>query len=118
MARFMVMARDGGEYPGMSPEEIQAIIQRYIDWSEGLRRDGRMLGGEKLTEGDGRVLRRDAGALVVTDGPYVESKEVLGGFWIVTADDYDECVRVVSGSPHFDFGTLEIRRVEEMEDAS
>ena len=118
MARFMVMARDSGEYPGMSPEEIQAIIQRYMEWTDDLRRDGHLVGGEKLGDGEGRVVRRDADALVVTDGPYVESKEVLGGFWIVTADDYDECVRVVSGSPHFDFGTLEIRRVEEMEDAS
>lgn len=118
MARFMVLARDTGEYPGMSPEEIQAILQRYMEWSDALARDGRMLGGEKLTEGDGRVLRRDAGALVTTDGPYVESKEVLGGFWIIQADDYDEAVRLVSGSPHFDFGTLEIRRVEEFEAAS
>ncbi len=118
MAKFMVLARDTGEYAGASPEEIQAIIQRYIDWSDGLRRDGRMVGGEKLGDGEGRVVRRDAGSLVVTDGPYVESKEVLGGFWIVEADDYDEAVRLVSRSPHFDFGTLEIRRVEEMEPAS
>jgi len=118
MAKFMVMARDSGEYPDMSPEEIQGVIQRYIDWSEGLRQGGRLLSSEKLGDGEGRVIRREAGALVVSDGPYAESKEVLGGFWIIEAADYDEAVRLVSGSPHFDFGTLEVRRVEEMEDDS
>src|ERR1044072_8919763 len=112
MAKFMVMARDSGEYPDMSPEEIQAVLQRYMEWSDGLRRDGRMLGGEKRGDGEGRVVRREAGALVVSDGPYAESKEVLGGFWILEAADYGEAVRLVSGSPHFDFGSLEVRRVE------
>ncbi len=118
MAKFMVMARDTGEYPDMSPEEIQGIIQRYIDWTDGLHRDGRLLSSEKLGDGEGRVLRREADALVVSDGPYAESKEILGGFWIIQAADYHEAVRLVSGSPHFDFGTLEVRRVEEMGDDS
>lgn len=117
MAKFLVAARDTGDYAGMSPEEMQACIERYMAWSEGLRRDGRLLTGEKLGDGEGRVLRREAGALVVSDGPYVESKEVLGGFWIIQAADYDEAVRLVSGSPHFELGTLELRRIDEMDDA-
>jgi hypothetical protein len=51
---------------------------------------------------------------MVTDGPYVESKEFLGGFWIIEADSYDEMVELVSDSPHLAAGSLELRQIEEM----
>ena len=59
-------------------------------------------------------MRQTGGELMVTDGPYVESKEFLGGFWIIEADSYDEMVELVSDSPHLAAGSLELRQIEEM----
>jgi hypothetical protein len=59
-------------------------------------------------------VRQAGGQLMVTDGPYVESKEFLGGFWIVEAASYDEMVKLVSDSPHLAAGSLELRQIEEM----
>jgi hypothetical protein len=60
------------------------------------------------------VVRQVGGEMVVTDGPYVESKELLGGFWLVEAASYDEVVTMVSDSPHLATGSLELRQIEEM----
>ena len=51
--------------------------------------------------------------MTVTDGPYAEAKEVLGGFLVIEAADYDDAVRQCDGSPHLEFGTIEIRAIEQ-----
>lgn len=109
MPKFLLIARDTGEYPEMSPDQIQHLFQRYHDWTAGLAAAGHLHGGEKLKDGEGRVVQKGGG---VTDGPYVESKEVLGGFWLLEAADYDEALRLVADSPHLEFGTLELRQIE------
>ena len=105
MARFVLMLRDNGAFPtDMSAEEMQAIIGRYKAWGDKVRTTG----GNKLKDGEGRVIKRGS----VTDGPYVESKEVIGGFQIIEARDYDEAVRLSKDHPHLDFGSIEIREIE------
>ena len=47
-----------------------------------------------------------------TDGPFVESKEIVGGFYLLTARDYDEALQLVADAPHLAFGSIEIRQVE------
>jgi hypothetical protein len=108
MPQFVLMLRDSGEFPtDISPEEIQEIIQRYSDWKDKIQGTG-----QKLYDGEGRVVVRKDGGLAVTDGPYVESKEVLGGYFLVEADDYDAASKLVEDCPHLDFGSIEIRRIE------
>jgi hypothetical protein len=106
MPKFVLLLRDNGTYPTYSAEEIQKIIQRYHDWSAKVQ----MLAGNKLKDREGRVMKRDA----VTDGPYVESKEVMGGFQIIEARDYDDVARKCSDHPHLQFGSIEIRQVDEV----
>ena len=113
MPRFIVIPReDTGTFADISPEEMQAVVQRYHAWSMELAGAGRLLMGEKLKDGEGKVLRGPAGAMSVTDGPFVETKEIIGGFWIVEADDLEHAVEVVSGCPHLENGSLEIREIE------
>ncbi len=114
MPQFLVLARGAGMDPRRSPEEMQRTIEKYRAWTEGIRRAGRLLQGEKLRSPEGRVVRAVDGVLTVTDGPYVESKEFLGGFWIVEAASYDEVVKMVTDSPHLAAGSLELRQIEEM----
>jgi hypothetical protein len=106
MAKFALMLRDSGLPPGLSPEELQAILGRYRTWSQ---KAGRV-GGEKLRDRRGRVMKGDS----VTDGPYAESKEIMGGFMIIEARDYDEAVRLCRDHPHLEFGSIEVRAVEDM----
>jgi hypothetical protein len=118
MPRYLLVARDSGDWSQLagaaSPAEIQAIIAKYRAWSERVAAQGKLLTGEKLRDGEGRVLKGQGKSTKVLDGPHSESKEVIGGFWILQADDYEEAVQLVSDSPHLQFGSLELRAIEEM----
>ena len=107
MPQFVLMLRDTGFPTDISPEEVQAIIDRYGAWMANVRATG-----QKLHDGEGRVVVRKDGAVAVTDGPYVESKEAIGGYFLVEADDYDAVARAVEDCPHLDYGSIEIRRIE------
>lgn len=112
MPRFLVLARDEPQsFAALSPAEMQALIQRYVAWGERLAAAGHLEASDKLRDGTGRVLARGGSA---TDGPYAEVKELVGGFWVVTADDLDHAERLMHDSPHLDHGSLEIREIEEM----
>ena len=114
MAKYLLMLRDHGTYEGLSAEEMQKILGRYRDWSGKLRASGKIVGGEKLRDHQGRVMHRKGTNLAVTDGPFAEAKEIIGGFFVVDARDYDEAVSVAKGCPHLDFGTIEVREIEPM----
>ncbi len=113
MPQFMLLLHDSGTMPPtLSPEDVQGIIQRYIDWRKKVAGNGRRVEGHKLRDGDGRLLRGKVGAPTITDGPYVEAKEVIGGLFIIEARDYAEVSKLAADCPHLDFGTIEIREIE------
>lgn len=113
MPRFIVIPReDPADFAELSPQEIEEVVRRYHAWSLGLADRGLLVMGEKLRDGAGKVLRGSGPSMSVTDGPFVETKEIIGGFWIVEADDLDDAVQVVSGCPHLEAGSLEIREIE------
>jgi hypothetical protein len=96
-----------------SPDELQGVIQRYAAWSKGLAADGRLVGGHKLRDDEGRVLKKKNNETTVTDGPYAELKEVVGGYFHITAESYDEAVQIARNCPHLDYGgTIEVRAIE------
>src|SRR5690606_11625366 len=96
-----------------TPADIEACIGRYIEWSERLRSQGKLITSEKVKEGEGRVVRAERGAVRVTDGPHVASKEVIGGCWLLEADSHDGGVALSRHQPPLEWGTLELRQIEE-----
>ena len=113
MNKYLVLPREDNEtFAGMSPDDMQGIILRYAAWTGKLAEAGRLELGEKLTDGDGRVLRGPAPNTTVTDGPFSEAKEVIGGFWLLKATDYDDCLVLVADCPHLEYGSLEIRAID------
>lgn len=115
MPRFVVIPReDPSVFADLSPSDMQALIRRYTEWSQRLATEGRLALGEKLRDGEGRVLRSRDGAPSATDGPYAETKEIVGGLWIIEADDLDHASRLVADCPHLGYGSLEVREIEEM----
>jgi hypothetical protein len=117
MPNFMLLLRQPpSKFNKLAPEEIQRITAKYIAWREDLVRRGRMCGGEKLGNEGGRHLRLQNDKVTVTDGPYSETNEVLGGYFTIAAADYAEAVDVARTCPHLT-GTqwIEVRQVDEIE---
>ena len=113
MPKYLALLRGSGA-PSLSPHELQKVVQKYMSWSDDLRKAGRVIGAEKLRFGEGRVLRGNAGKMAVTDGPYVESKEIVGGFWLIEAGSYDEMLEILSTHPHLEgAGSIEVREIED-----
>jgi hypothetical protein len=96
----------------LSPDEAQRALERYIQWSDDLEKAGNPPEGGGLSY-RGRVVRRGGGGLDVTDGPFVEGTEILGGFISVEATDLDEAEKIFSSHPHLDFGSIEVRKIGE-----
>ncbi|MEM6702046.1 MAG: YciI family protein [Acidobacteriota bacterium] len=93
-----------------SAEEIQETIARYKAWREKL--GARILMGEKLVDAPGRVVGRQGDSVQVTDGPYAEVKEVLGGVFLLEASSYEEAAKLCEDCPHLDFGTIHLREID------
>ncbi|ETX08204.1 YciI family protein [Candidatus Entotheonella palauensis] len=113
MAEFMlIMHRDTGRYAVRSPEERQQVLAEYAAWRMELEKHGHYLDANKLTDHDGRYLSFHNGEVRVVDGPYAEAKEIMGGYLIFRAADYDEAVKIASRCPHLKHGwRLELREV-------
>ena len=118
MAKYLLLARDGDGWENFAaqatPAEIEACIGRYMAWSEKLREQGKLVAAEKLKDGEGRVVRGERGSMRVTDGPHSESKEVIGGYWLMDVGSYEEGVELIQNHPHLEFGSLELRAIETM----
>lgn len=118
MPQFMLISQDSMEIPEgfeITPEIIQGIIQKYNDWADGLQKSGHLVGLNKLREDPGKNIVGTGANQVVTDGPFAETKEIIGGYWIVNAANYDEAVKLASGCPSLEFGSrVEVREVEDL----
>jgi hypothetical protein len=92
-----------------SRDQIQNVIDQFYVWLNGLVHEGKMKHGQRLKY-EGRIVsRRNA----VTDGPFRESKEVIGGFWFVLANSLDEAAEIAASNPCLDYGlSLEIRPID------
>jgi len=106
-SEFLVISR-GQWDPALSRDEIQNAIDRFYVWIEQLVADGRMKRGQRLGDG-GRTVARN----LVTDGPFGESKEVIGGYWSIVASSLDEAARLAAGNPCLSCGLFyEIRPID------
>jgi len=118
MAKFLLILRSDitQDYSSITPDQFGEILTAYGAWGQKLAQEGRLQIGHKLMEEGGRVLMPSGGGAKVTskDGPYVETKEVVGGVYIISADDYDHAARLCKGHPNFRFGSIEIRQVDFM----
>src|ERR1041384_4300956 len=92
---FLYLFRGGADQKQMSPEQMQQNMNKWFAWMSELRVKGKFKASEPLGD-DGKVLSGSKGA-VVTDGPFVEGKEEVGGYLIVSADDFNEAVNLAKG---------------------
>lgn len=118
MPKYLLILRDDTtkDFSGLGPEQFGQILAAYQAWGEKLGKSGNLQLGRKLQGEGGRVMTPDATGKKVTtkDGPYVETKEVVGGVYIISARDYDHAVKLCEGHPQFRFGSIEIREIDFM----
>ena len=116
MPKYMLLLHDRTDgFAAMSPEQMQQVIQKYMAWGDKLRASGTITDGQKLTDEPGRVIRTNGGQVRVTDGPYSETKEVLGGYYTVQATTYEEAIEIARSCPHVEYGgTIEVRQVHDL----
>ena len=117
MSQFVLFLwSDTSRPPDMSPAEMQAVVKEYSEWTEKLRREGRLVWSQRLSDvfrDPGRRLKGTGDELSVTDRSLPETKEVVGGFYQIEASDYAEAVKIASGCPHLEGrgARIEIREV-------
>ena len=107
---------DEEAWAALSESEQQRFMDECLAYDDVLRKNGQStLGGEALqTTQNTKTVRLRSGKAMVTDGPYAETKEQIGGFFFLEARDMDEAVRLVSDHPGLKAGPFEIRPVEDM----
>ena len=119
MPNYLLFLReDPSAFEHFSPGELQAIIQKYSEWKRRLQAEGVLVAGEKLQDGTGRVMRKADGKASIIDGPYTESKEVIGGLFEIRASDYEAAVQIAGDCPHLEYGAIEIREIEPVGEAA
>jgi hypothetical protein len=110
---FLLLFRHPNDGPDPSPEEMQRMFGRWRDWMKGMKAKDQFVVADRL-EDAGKVLRGPSGSSV-TDGPFIESKEIVGGFVIVKADDLAQAAEIARGCPGFAMGTIvEVRPIEDL----
>ena len=112
MEKFMLIFQ-GGMSPDSSPEQMQAQMGKWMAWIEKLNKAGKYVAGEPLLPGGKLITGKKK---TVTDGLYTEGKEIVGGFFLINAKDFDEAVKICDDYPGYETGgTIQVRQVMKME---
>ena len=104
---------DVQNWEAKSETERKAMIDKCFTYDDELRRNGNWVTGEGLQPG-ATTLRYKKGGVTVIDGPYAETKELLGGLLILEARDLNDAIQLISNHPGIKMGTWEIRPVQDL----
>jgi hypothetical protein len=113
VGQFILFIRDGDQPDApQTPEEMQQAVERYRAWAGALARQGKLVSAFKLKDDGGRLMSSRDGQIAV-DGPFTETKETIGGYFVIEAADYAEATELARGCPIFlGGGVLEVRQIE------
>ena len=111
MSEFIYLYRGGAR--GRSPEESQRIMEKWVAWMKELGAHGHLKDQGQPLEATGKLV--SGKQKTVTDGPYAESKDIVGGYTVIEAKDIDEAAKLSLGCPIFEVdGLVEVRPVMAM----
>ena len=119
MKYLLLCCHEEKQFDSMSKSESDALMEETIAYCEALKKSGHLLGVEALESIQTAMsVRVRSGKLSVTDGPFAETKEQLGGFFLISAGDLNEAIQVASKCPSVRFGTMEVRPVRDFPGSS
>ncbi len=115
MNEFLLVFRrcEVSNEPSPSPEQLQAMMKPWQDWMGSIAAQNKLVNSGNRLASDGKVVRPDN---LVTDGPYVETKEAIGGYIIIKANSLDEAAEISKGCPILAVGgNVEVRCIVPMD---
>jgi hypothetical protein len=109
-SEYLLLFRGNSWDRSLSPAELQKTMAAFVGWFERLSANGTVKAGQPLMD-DARIVSGKKGR-VVADGPFAESKEAIGGYFIVNADSFEEAVTIAQDCPMLEYGTVvEVRPI-------
>ncbi|HZM06684.1 MAG TPA: YciI family protein [Candidatus Saccharimonadales bacterium] len=107
---YMLLFRGTDWHKGLSAEEMQKVAGQWMDWFKKLSEQGKVSAGHPL-EAEGKIVSGKGGRMVA-DGPFAESKEAIGGYFLLQVDRLDEALAIAKECPGLAYGaTVEVRPV-------
>jgi hypothetical protein len=116
MRYLLLIYGDESTYGQMSEAELQADMQKWFEYTNALREAGATSGGEALQPTTTATsVRDDNGSPLVTDGPFAETREQLGGYYVLDVENLDEAIKWAHRCPGVNYGTIELRPIQEFD---
>src|SRR5258708_20601905 len=111
--QYLLLFRGTDWHKGLSPEEVQNVMTQWKNWFDRLSAEGKLKAGQPL-EREGKTVSGKKGR-VVADGPFAESKEAVGGYFLLQVDTLDEAVAIAKDCPGLQHGPIvQVRPAPEM----
>jgi hypothetical protein len=112
--QYLILIHDlPGEWAKMDEAAQQAGMAEYMAFTQAIRDEGIMVGGDALTM-EAKLVRVRDGATTVSDGPYAETREQLGGYYLVECDSLEQACQAAARVPSARWGTIEVRPIAQM----
>jgi hypothetical protein len=109
-SEYMLLFRGNDWSKGLSPEEMQQVVGQWMAWFQGLMEQGKAVAGSPL-EREGKIVSGKNGK-TVSDGPFAESKEAIGGYFLLHVHSMEEAVQIAQQCPGLAYGSkVEVRPV-------
>jgi hypothetical protein len=112
-SKHLLLFRTNNWEKELSPEEVQAVVDRWMAWFNVLKNEGLVLGGHPLEE-SGKFVSGKNGQ-TVSDGPFTESKEAIGGYFLLSDCTFDQALAIAKQNPALEHGlVVEVRPIADM----
>ena len=116
MRYLCLIYSDEQRFATMTKAEMDALMGEYFAFTDDIRRSGHYIGGEALQPVQTATsVRLRSGKVSTTDGPFAETKEQLGGYYLINAKDLNDAIQVASRIPSARAGTIEVRPIQEFD---
>ena len=112
MKYLLLIYENEASFAGIPESEQGKIFEEYMTYTKGIRKGGQYIAGEALEPvSTATTVRVKNGKTVTTDGPFAETKEQLGGYYLVEAKNLDEAITLAAGIPASRTGSIEVRPI-------
>lgn len=111
---LLLLHEDAEQMSRLSPKEMEELVSAHLQWATKLGESGIMLSGEGLQESGTQIVGKEC---IIKDGPYMESKEMIGGYYLLQAESLEAVIAIAKECPcHLWGGTTEIRPIATYEE--
>jgi hypothetical protein len=112
MKYLLLIYGNEADWAGLSEEDQGKAFQEYMDYTQDIYKNGQYISGEALQPvATATTVRVKNGKTITTDGPFAETREQLGGFYMVEAKDLDEAIKLAARIPGSRMGSIEVRPI-------